>query len=40
MVDDAGKGREQQQHELEEVRRSFQEIGVKVGASSPSTATA
>lgn len=35
MVDDAGKGREQQQRELEEVRRSFQDIGVKVGAFEP-----
>jgi hypothetical protein len=35
MANDAGKGREQQQRELEEIRRSFQEIGVKVGAFEP-----
>jgi hypothetical protein len=35
MVDDAGDGREQQQRELEEIRRSFQEIGVRVGAFEP-----
>jgi hypothetical protein len=35
MVDDAEKGPEQQRRELEEVRRSFQEIGVKVGAFEP-----
>jgi hypothetical protein len=35
MVDGAGEGREQQRRELEEVRRSFQEIGVKVGAFEP-----
>jgi hypothetical protein len=32
MTNDAGNGREQQQRELEEIRRSFQEIGVKVGS--------
>jgi hypothetical protein len=35
MVDDAGERREQQQRELEEIRRSFQEIGVRVGAFEP-----
>jgi hypothetical protein len=35
MVDDAGNSREQQQRELEEIRRSFQEIGVRVGAFEP-----
>jgi hypothetical protein len=35
MVDDAGDGREQQQRQLEEIRRSFQEIGVRVGAFEP-----
>jgi hypothetical protein len=35
MVDDAGESREEQQRELEEIRRSFQEIGVRVGAFEP-----
>lgn len=35
MVDDAGESREQQQRQLEEIRRSFQEIGVRVGAFEP-----
>jgi hypothetical protein len=35
MVGDAGESREQQQRELEEIRRSFQEIGVRVGAFEP-----
>ncbi len=35
MVDDAGDSREQQQRQLEEIRRSFQEIGVRVGAFEP-----
>jgi hypothetical protein len=35
MVDDAGESREEQKRELEEIRRSFQEIGVRVGAFEP-----
>jgi hypothetical protein len=35
MADDAGNDREEQQRQLEEIRRSFQEIGIKVGAFEP-----
>ena len=35
MSDDAGNDREEQQHELAEIRRSFEEIGIKVGAFEP-----
>ena len=32
MADDAGNNREQQQRELEEIRRSFEQIGIKMGS--------
>ena len=35
MSDDAGDSREEQQRELEEIRRSFEEIGIKVGSFEP-----
>jgi hypothetical protein len=35
MADDAGSSREEQQRELAEIRRSFEEIGIKVGSFEP-----
>src|SRR6266511_3125857 len=35
MADDAGSSREEQQRELAEIRRSFEEIDIKVGSFEP-----
>lgn len=35
MADDAGSSREEQQRELAEIRRSFEEIGIRVGSFEP-----
>jgi hypothetical protein len=35
VVDDADNNREEQQRQLEEIRRSFHEIGIKVGSFEP-----
>jgi hypothetical protein len=35
MADDANHDREEQQRQLEEIRRSFREIGIKVGSFEP-----
>jgi hypothetical protein len=35
MADDANNNREEQQRQLEEIRRSFREIGIKVGSFEP-----